>query len=105
MTAKDQQILKELKRRMSEVVEVLDLRLYGSRGRGDADEDSDMDVFVVVPELDKDLKHRLQEISWDLGIDSGILISMIVVTRDEVENTALRSSQLVLNVREEGIKI
>jgi len=105
MTDKDKLILLELKRRLCEVVEVLDLRLYGSRARGDAGEDSDMDVFLSVPSLDDDLEDRLREVSWEVGFDHGVLISMMIFTRHEMEDTPLRSSQLVLNVKEEGIKI
>ena len=38
MTQQDREIAKELKNKLSEVVHLLDFRIFGSRARGDADE-------------------------------------------------------------------
>ena len=38
MTQQDREIAKELKNKLSEVVHLLDFRVFGSRARGDADE-------------------------------------------------------------------
>ncbi|MBI5181212.1 MAG: nucleotidyltransferase domain-containing protein, partial [Nitrospirae bacterium] len=46
MKQKDYEIAKELKKRLSEVVNLIDFRIFGSRARGEADEYSDMDVFI-----------------------------------------------------------
>ena len=48
MKPKDYEIAKELKDRLTNVVPLIDLRVFGSRARGDADEYSDMDVWLDV---------------------------------------------------------
>lgn len=56
MAENDLKIANELKNRLSEVVQLLDFRVFGSRAKGDADEYSDMDVFLKVERIDRDTK-------------------------------------------------
>lgn len=63
MTETDREIALELKQRLSDVVSLVDFRVYGSRARGTADEDSDMDVFIEVETLNRDIKKQIREIA------------------------------------------
>ncbi len=66
MNEEDLIIARDLKRRLSEnsnAVEVLRLRIKSSWRRP---EGSDMDVFVEVQTLDKPLKERMQDIAWEV---------------------------------------
>ncbi|NIO04346.1 MAG: hypothetical protein GTN74_06935 [Proteobacteria bacterium] len=56
MAENDLKIANELKNRLSEVVQLLDFSVFGSRAKGDADEYSDMDVFLKVERIDRDTK-------------------------------------------------
>jgi predicted nucleotidyltransferase len=105
MKRKDREIATELKTRLSKSVPLLDLRVFGSRARGNSDEYSDMDVFVLVETLNKDLKHKIRDIVWEVGFENFLVISPLIFTKDEIENTALRSSQIVRNIKEDGIRI
>lgn len=105
MNRKDLVIALELKRRLSRIVSLIDLRVFGSRARGDSDEYSDMDVYVLVENMDKDLKQRVRDIIWEVGFENFIVISPLLFTKDEIENTAMRSSQIVRNIIEDGVRI
>ena len=105
MISKDYSIAKELKERLSNVTSVVDLIIFGSRARGDQDEYSDMDVFIEVATLDKDLKERIYEIVWEVGFENFMVISPLICTKDEIENSPLRSAPIVKNIFEEGIRI
>jgi uncharacterized protein len=100
MKERDRKTAIELKRRLSASVPLLDLRVFGSRARGDLDEYSDMDVFVLVETLNKELKQKIRNIVWEVGFENFILISPLIFTKDEIENTPLRSSQIVRNISE-----
>ena len=105
MREHDRRIALELKQRLSQVVPLLDLRVFGSRARGDADEYSDMDVFVEIEYLTKDLKEKISEVTWEVGFKNEVVISTLIFTRDELENTPLRSSPIVEAINEEGVKV
>ncbi|MEW6327028.1 MAG: nucleotidyltransferase domain-containing protein [Thermodesulfobacteriota bacterium] len=105
MTSKDYEVAKKLKERLSGVVRLIDFRVFGSRARGDADEYSDLDVFVEVPSLDKQLKEKILDIAWEVGFENFMVISLLIFTKDEIENSPLRSSPIVKNIVEEGVVI
>ena len=105
MNERDSAIARELKTRLSSVVELLDFRIFGSRARGDADEYSDMDVFVEVERLDKNLKDNILDTAWDVGFSHLMVIAPLIFTRNELENTPLRSSAVVQVIFREGIQV
>jgi len=103
MIPKDYEIAKKLKERLSEIVQLIDFRVFGSRARGDADEYSDMDVFLEVESLNKELKEKIREIVWEVGFENFIVISPLIFTKDEIEESPLRVSPVVKNIIEEGV--
>ena len=105
MKLKDYEIAKKLKDRLSEVVQLIDFRIFGSRARGEEDEYSDMDIFLEVEYLDKQLNEKIDDIAWEVGFENSIFISIIIFTRYEIEKSPLRASPLVKNINEEGVKV
>ena len=105
MKYKDRGVALELKNRLAGFVQLVDFSVFGSRARGDAMEDSDMDVFIEVENLDKDLKERVQDAAWEVGFENFMVISPLIFTRDELENSPLRSSPIVRVIKEEGSRI
>jgi uncharacterized protein len=103
MTGKDSEIARQLKERLLEETSLLDFRLFGSRARGDCDDDSDMDIFIEVPELEKSLKEKISDITWEVGLEHFMVITLLVFTRHELKNTPLRSSPIVEMIMKEGI--
>jgi uncharacterized protein len=105
MTEDDLRIAEQLKERLSSVVPIVDFRIFGSRVRGSVGPDSDMDVFLEVESLDREAKERLSDIAWEVGFENHLVISLLIFTRDEIENSALRSSPIVAVIAEEGVRI
>ena len=62
MTEKDYKIANIVKTRLTAVVDLVDIKVYGSRARGDNVEYSDMDIFIEVESLDKQQKEKIREI-------------------------------------------
>jgi uncharacterized protein len=78
--------------------------LYGSHARGEATEDSDVDVLVLTdPSLKpSDVRRSLDDLLYNLLLDEGELVSVIVVPEDFFESHNL---PFMLNVRKEGVTI
>jgi len=102
---RDYEIAKELKERLSEVIELIDFRVFGSRARGDEDGYSDMDVFIEVESINKELKEIIRNVVWEVGFEYSIYISPLIFTRYEIEDSPLRASPIVKNINEEGVKV
>ena len=54
-------IIKELKKRLSEFLTLVDLRVVGLRARGDCEVSSDMDIFIEVENPERDTKEKILE--------------------------------------------
>jgi predicted nucleotidyltransferase len=105
MNPRDHKIALELRKRLADAVELIDFKVYGSRARGDDDEFSDMDIFVEVASLDRKTNNLISEIAWEVGLKNSIVISPLVFSLDEIENSPLRASPILLNIKEEGIRL
>ena len=56
MDKKIQKIAKELKAKIGSKYEIDDLKVFGSSARGDRREDSDIDVYVLIPEVNRQIE-------------------------------------------------
>ncbi len=101
----DLQTARELKRRVSELTPLIDFRLFGSRARGDADDYSDMDIFMEFEAVDSELKGKVKKAAWEMTLESGIIITTLLFSRHEIENSPLRSSPIIRVILEEGVPV
>jgi predicted nucleotidyltransferase/Arc/MetJ-type ribon-helix-helix transcriptional regulator len=104
LAAYDRRIACEFRRRLSEIAQVRDLRVFGSRARGNPAPDSDLDVFVELEEATPELREQVSEIAWEVGFEMDRVISTVVATREELEQGAMGANPLVLNVEREGVR-
>jgi predicted nucleotidyltransferase len=98
-------IARELKLKLAKTIPLIDMRVFGSCARGDEVEDSDIDIFIEVENLTEQVKAKIREISWLVGLEKTAVISTLIFSRDELEHSPLRSSPVVENIMHEGIKI
>ena len=76
---------------------------FGSRARGDAGPDSDLDLFIVLEHVDKETDSIIREIAWEISFENGLVISTIVMERDEFEHGPMSASTLTANILREGV--
>ena len=105
ITLRDFQTALELKNRVSKFIPLVDFRLFGSRAHGDADEYSDMDIFMEFETIDRDLKARVKKAAWEMTLETGIVVTTLLFSRYEIEESPLRSSPIIRVIMEEGVPV
>ena len=81
--------------------------LYGSFARDDDAEGSDVDVLVLVnmpSEKIPSIRKSMHDIAFDVGWDSGLLLSVIIENTD-IYHTFKDASGFFNNVTKEGVSI
>lgn len=77
--------------------------LYGSAARGEyVPEKSDIDILVVG---DRGIRESLLDISYDIGLESNVLIMAIVKPRKNFEQELKWGSPFLENVMEDGVML
>ncbi len=80
--------------------------LFGSRARGDAAPDSDMDILVVLDEPNTvKARNYVNACAWEAGFECGLVVSPVVVSRQDWEKGPEHYSLLAQAVAEEGITV
>jgi len=104
-TENDLRTARKLKERVSKLTPPIDFRIFGSRARGDADEYSDMDIFIEFETVDRELKNSVKNAAWELTLETGIVVTTLLFSRYEIEESPLRSSPIVRVIMEEGVPV
>ena len=80
--------------------------LYGSEARGDSRPDSDIDLLMLVDtdKLSYEDKDRIIAPFYEIELDTGIVISMLIMPRKEWENRPFLTP-FQYNVSKEGITL
>ncbi len=85
--------------------EVVLVSLFGSKVRGDFDEESDVDVLVVVEDRISQLWEDIVEIETDLMLKYDLVISSLIMGRDNYEWHRRHRAPLYRNVEREGVEL
>ena len=105
MKLHDKNIALDLKQRLSQEIELVDIRAYGSRVSETNDEYSDLDIYVRVKNVNKKIKKKIYDIAWEVGFKNNIVISILIFSDNEILNSPLRSSPILKNIYKYGITI
>ena len=78
--------------------------LFGSEARGEARPDSDIDLLVLVPEntVSPERQHFIANTFYEVELQTGIVISSLVMPRQQWENPSVMTL-FYMNVKREGI--
>ena len=83
---------------------IREIILYGSYARGEATKDSDIDLLVLIDDtIDPfEVRRSLSDLLFDILLEKGELISVIVLPKTFFENY---NYPFIINVRKEGIRV
>ena len=100
------EIVEQIKQTIKKTEPTATAILYGSEARGDARADSDIDVLILLEGETRNLKKEdeLSGALYDLELNTGVLISPMIMLRSQWENRPFKTPFYV-NVMNEGIRI
>ncbi len=98
------EIIEEVKLRLINVYNPLEIYLFGSYAWGDPTEDSDLDLLVVVLCSDEKMHKRSLPASLAL-IDMKIPKDVVVYTKEEFDKVSRDITSLMHKIRKEGKRI
>ncbi len=94
-------IIEEVKNRLVDVYDPVEIYLFGSYAWGKPDEESDLDIAIVVDQSDeKSYKRTIP--GHDALFGLGISKDIIVYTKEEFENIASNVTTLGYKIKKNG---
>jgi len=106
MTRRKKDIIQLIRQKVNEIDNTAEIILYGSRARGDNKRDSDWDLMILLKRnnVDKRVEQTFRHHLFDLELETGIPISVLVYSKFDWENK-YSVTPLFKSVNEEGIRI
>lgn len=106
MTQQEKQLAAHFKSLLMQRLRNLDVIVFGSRARGEADADSDLDVLVLSEEPENAATRTfVSDCAWEAGLGSGVVISPLLIGREQWQSGLESASLLAQAVRREGIPV
>jgi len=105
MDKRSLEIANQLKKEIEKDLNVIDMRIFGSRARNDFQEDSDLDIYLELEENSYEIEDKIFNIVWKIGFENELVITTIIFTRDELENGPMKYSPIYKNVMREGVAV
>lgn len=103
MNKKDISIINQFKELLSQRINVLEIKAYGSRARGDYTSSSDLDVFVVVDYINHEIDKYISDCAWEAGFPEDVIVIPTTITQSSLLNSPIRGSVFIKNIYNEGI--
>jgi uncharacterized protein len=99
--------LKELKRRLDNLLgpDTFRMVLFGSRARGDYDDNSDIDVAIIVRGLTRELKMRILEEVAEFELEYLLPISALILSEEDFDHLKMRERRIALDIEKEGVPL
>jgi uncharacterized protein len=105
MTENISQVARKLMDGLAPGIEVVRVYAYGSRVRGNAEPGSDLDLLIELREVTCAAKQQILDRAWELSLEAGYVISVVIVSQEAFERGPLSLSEFARNIRREGVEI
>ena len=107
LTENDKKAVREFLRRVRELYDVADYRIFGSKSRGDDQEPPDIDILVLLEKkpLTWSDASKVSEVSTDVSLEYDVLLSPLVLNVDEWKHGLYTVLPFHKTVERDGVRI
>ena len=106
LSKRDKEILLDCREAIRGVDANAEIILYGSRARGDATDESDYDLLIVSDTpATLDNEDRFRVAIYDIQLETGTVITVMMVNRDEWGTPLSRAMPMNQNIERDGITL
>jgi len=102
LTGKEKQLIANLALKLKSDFGAKRVILYGSAVRDELGEYSDIDILVVLEKVSWAIEKQIISICFDAELECGRVFSAVCISEDELTNSPLQESPLILNVLSQG---
>lgn len=101
----EKRAIETLKKELAKRVDLIELRLFGSKARGEGGAESDIDVMIQVAETNPEVEALIDDIIFKINLENESFISAIIFGQKELEEGPLSESPLYRVIQKEGVPI
>lgn len=105
LTRYERNAIESLKNMISSKYNLCEFILYGSKATGSDTEESDIDIMVELEEEGRDVRWDIYNMTAEVNMDFGCVISPILFSRRELEDGPMEESPIYKRVIKEGVRI
>jgi len=105
MDKRSLEIAHQLKKNIEKELNVIDMRIFGSRARDDFEKDSDLDIYLELEENNPEVRKLIGHLTWKIGFENELVITTIIFTRDELENGPMKYSPIYRSIERDGVAV
>ena len=105
LTSYERTALESLKNMIAGKYRLCDFVLYGSKATGSDTGESDIDVMVEIEEESRDVRWDIYNMTAEVNMDFGCVISPILFSRKELEEGPMEESPIYKRIVKEGVKL
>jgi predicted nucleotidyltransferase len=105
MNTNEQAAVLKLKQELTKVLNLVDIRVFGSKARGEKSSDSDIDVMIEVENYSPEIESLIDDLVFEINLSHGCLISVLIFGKEELEEGPLRESPIYRAITKEGISV
>ena len=102
---KEIKALLELKNILYQKFPIVEFKLFGSKAKNKSTKESDIDVMIELEKYNIEIEKEIDRIIFEINLKYNVLISALIMDRNEIENGPMSESPIYKVIQKEGISI
>ena len=105
LTKNEKNVVSYFKEQLADRYPLRDVRIFGSKIRGDDTSQSDIDVMIELTEVTPDIESEIYDLAYDINLKNDCFISVVIFSKDEIEEGPMSESPIYKVIMKEGVSI